>query len=110
MAKMCMVSRLERQFATLYLFHAPTPPPAHKKTSTKEVCDTIATNIARYEKYRCWASKPPSLLMICQSGCCQQVANTVYAFARFLGVLAGIRAMHMASAFNQIRLPSIQTR
>ena len=26
MAKMCMVSRLERQFATLYLFHAPTWP------------------------------------------------------------------------------------
>ena len=26
MAKMCTVSRLERQFATLYLFHAPTPP------------------------------------------------------------------------------------
>ena len=24
MAKMCMVSRLERKFATLYLFHAPT--------------------------------------------------------------------------------------
>ena len=24
MAKMCTVSRLERQFATLYLFHAPT--------------------------------------------------------------------------------------
>ena len=27
------------------------------KTSTKEFCDTIATSIARYEKYRCWASK-----------------------------------------------------
>ena len=27
------------------------------KTSTKEFCDTIATRIARYEKYRCWASK-----------------------------------------------------
>ena len=27
MAKVCTVSRLERQFATLYLFHAPTPPP-----------------------------------------------------------------------------------
>ena len=26
MAKMCAVSRLERQFATLCLFHAPTPP------------------------------------------------------------------------------------
>ena len=26
------------------------------KASTKEFCDTIATNIARYEKYRCWAS------------------------------------------------------
>ena len=30
-----------------------------KKTSTKEFCDTIATSIARYEKYRCWASKHP---------------------------------------------------
>ena len=27
------------------------------RTSTKEFCDTIATSIARYEKYRCWASK-----------------------------------------------------
>ena len=27
------------------------------KTSSKEFCDTIATSIARYEKYRCWASK-----------------------------------------------------
>ena len=27
------------------------------KTSTKEFCDTIARSIARYEKYRCWASK-----------------------------------------------------
>ena len=28
-----------------------------KKTSTEEFCDTIARSIARYEKYRCWASK-----------------------------------------------------
>ena len=27
------------------------------KTSTKSFCDTIAASIARYEKYRCWASK-----------------------------------------------------
>ena len=27
------------------------------KASTKEFCDTIATSIARYEKYRYWASK-----------------------------------------------------
>ena len=27
------------------------------KTSTKVLCDTIATSIARYEKYRCWAYK-----------------------------------------------------
>ena len=27
------------------------------KTSTKEICDTIATSIARYDKYHCWASK-----------------------------------------------------
>ena len=27
------------------------------KTSTKEFCDTITTSIARYEKYRSWASK-----------------------------------------------------
>ena len=27
------------------------------KTSMIELCDTIATSIARYEKYRCWASK-----------------------------------------------------
>ena len=30
------------------------------KTSTKEFCDTIAASIARYEKYRCWASKQSS--------------------------------------------------
>ena len=30
------------------------------KTSTKYFCDTIATSIARYEKYRCWASKRES--------------------------------------------------
>ena len=29
------------------------------KTSTKEFCDTIATSIARYDKYRSWASKSP---------------------------------------------------
>ena len=27
-----------------------------RKTSTKMFCDTIAESIARYEKYRCWAS------------------------------------------------------
>ena len=27
-----------------------------RKISTKEFCDTIAESIARYEKYRCWAS------------------------------------------------------
>ena len=27
------------------------------KTSTKKFCDTVAASIARYEKYRCWASK-----------------------------------------------------
>ena len=27
------------------------------KTSTKEFCNMIATSMARYEKYRCWASK-----------------------------------------------------
>ena len=27
------------------------------KRSTREFCDTIATSIARYGKYRCWASK-----------------------------------------------------
>ena len=32
------------------------------KTSTKTFCDTIATSIARYEKYRCWASKAESNL------------------------------------------------
>ena len=29
----------------------------HMKTSTKQFCDTIATSVARYEKYRYWASK-----------------------------------------------------
>ena len=31
------------------------------KTSTKEFCDTIAASIARYEKYRYWASKNVSM-------------------------------------------------
>ena len=30
------------------------------KTSPKEFCDTIATTIVRYEKYRCWATKSRS--------------------------------------------------
>ena len=29
-----------------------------RKQARKGFCDTIATSIARYEKYRCWASKP----------------------------------------------------
>ena len=28
------------------------------RSSTKEFCDTIVASIARYEKYRYWASKP----------------------------------------------------
>ena len=31
--------------------------PPQKKTSTKQFCDTLATSIARYEKYCCWTSK-----------------------------------------------------
>ena len=31
--------------------------PQEKKTSTRAFCDTIAARIARYGKYRCWASK-----------------------------------------------------
>ena len=27
------------------------------KTSAKQFCDTVATSIARYKRYRCWASK-----------------------------------------------------
>ena len=34
-----------------------TPPPHTKKTAQKSFCDTLATSIARYEKYRCWAFK-----------------------------------------------------
>ena len=29
-------------------------------TNTKELCDAMATNIARYENYRCWPFKQPS--------------------------------------------------
>ena len=29
----------------------------HKKQNAKEICDTIATSIARDEKHHCWASK-----------------------------------------------------
>ena len=32
---MCTASRLERQFATLYLFHAPTPPSPKKLDKAK---------------------------------------------------------------------------
>ena len=39
-------------FATYRAIIVPYP----IRTSTKEFCDTIATSIARYEKYRCWAS------------------------------------------------------
>ena len=34
------------------------------KTSTKEFCDSIAASIARYEKYRYWASKFASAIAI----------------------------------------------
>ena len=37
------------------------------KTSTKYFCDTIATSIARYEKYRYWASKPPRIFSLCRT-------------------------------------------
>ena len=46
------------------------------KTSTKKKCDTIATSIARYEKYRCWASKvvqPQSVQQVVQTQSVQQV-------------------------------------
>ena len=36
----------------------------HKKTSTKEFCDTIATSITRYKKYRYWASKNKGQLQL----------------------------------------------
>ena len=37
-------------------FHTGTSVRYPTKTSTKEFCDTIAASIARYEKYRYWAS------------------------------------------------------
>ena len=37
------------------------------KTSTKEFCDTIATSIARYEKYRCWAFEGGGVALSWQS-------------------------------------------
>ena len=50
------------------------------KTSTREFCDTIAANIARYEKYRYWASKrscgfPPT------PGIASRVAPRIVVFA-----------------------------
>ena len=33
------------------------------QTRTKVFCDTITTSIARYEKYRCWASKSPQYVL-----------------------------------------------
>ena len=47
----------------LRLVHLSAP----TKTSTKYFCDTIATSIARYEKYRCWASKPPRIFSLCRT-------------------------------------------
>ena len=50
------------------------------KTSLKRFCDTIATSIARYERYRCWASKvarccapcaPIAALMCLPCLCCE---------------------------------------
>ena len=37
------------------------------KSSTKEFRDTIATSIARYEKYRCWASKSKASMTLLDS-------------------------------------------
>ena len=39
------------------------------KTSTKYICDTIVASIARYEKYRCWASKTLIALFVISSVC-----------------------------------------
>ena len=53
------------------------------KVSTKEFCDTIAASIARYEKYRCWASKmqhqiaSADVLASIRECFCQTVAGTV---------------------------------
>ena len=33
------------------------------KTNTKEFCDTIVTSIARYEKFRCWASRLVTIIL-----------------------------------------------
>ena len=47
------------------------------KTSTKEIGDTIATSIARYGKYRCWASKVGELRAADPSKCTRaNEANT----------------------------------
>ena len=52
----------DTHFATYRAIIARPPPPI--KTSTKEFCDTIATSIARYEKYRRRASKcPPPIFL-----------------------------------------------
>ena len=61
------------QHIARYLYD--TPP----KKNTKEFCDTIATSIARYEKYRCWASK--SVDGSSQKG----LAGATPDFVKFLG-------------------------
>ena len=51
----------------------------HKKTSTTSFCDTIATSIARYEKYRCWTSKhgfPNAVMDICKIVCSKHLYCT----------------------------------
>ena len=50
----CQAHLCDTPFCNISRDNCATP---HKKTRTKEFCDTIATGIARYEKYRCWASK-----------------------------------------------------
>ena len=47
------------------------------KSSTKTFCDTIATSIARYEKYRCWASKA-----ICDSNRESQITSDLIGFGK----------------------------
>ena len=63
------------------------------KTSTKEFCDTVATSIARYEKYRCWASKPNPQYFL-KSTAIQMGGVLQYKWGRTAGVpyLQGLQA------------------
>ena len=68
------------------------------KTSTKEFCDTIAGSIARYEKYRYWASKDGGFLCRCMRGFFSWADGAAQRGVQFLFIFAVLRVLFLHAA------------